>query len=113
MLMEPAILQQLIWIKWLLIAIACVFAAIGIAFLWLIRSFAKFPEQMKANVSFSDNAKSLLDQGKYEETALLAEAQIAKYPGDAQALWFHGQAAFRTGELRSALISLKKAQELQ
>lgn len=111
--METEILNQLMWIKWLLIVIvaAIVFGAIGIVI--LARVFVKLPEQIKGDISFPDRARMLLDQGKPEEVISLSENRISKFPADSHAHWFLGQACYRAGDLRRALMCLRKTQELQ
>jgi len=111
--MENEILNQLVWMKWLLVTVVIAIAVGTVALTILVRIFSKIPEQIKNEVSFPDRAKVLLDQGKPEEVISLAEGCVSKFPADAQAHWFLGQACYRVGDLRRALICLRKTQELQ
>jgi cytochrome c-type biogenesis protein CcmH/NrfG len=111
--MDAAALNQLVQIKWALFAIAvCVvlFTVVGSVFLW---SMAELPEILKGRLSFSDRAKKLLDQSKLDELIDLCRKHIDEFPGDAHGYWFQGQADFRKGNLRHALVSLRKVEELQ
>ena len=111
--MENEILTQLVWIKWFLVVIVAALALGSVAMGIAVRAFAKIPEQMKSDISFPDRARELLDKGKTEEVIGLAEDRISKFPADSQAHWFLGQACYRVGDLRRALICLRKTQELQ
>ena len=111
--MENEILNQLIWIKWLLVTVVVAFAVGAAALAVLVRAFSKIPEQIRSDVSFPDRARALLDEGKPEEVISLAEKRISKFPADGHAYWYLGQACYRIGELHRALICVRKTQELQ
>ena len=111
--MENEILNQLIWIKWLLATVVVTFAVGAVALALLARMLSKIPEQIRSDVSFPDRAKALLDEGKPEEVIGLAEKRISKFPADGYAHWYLGQACYRIGDLRRALICLRKTQDLQ
>ncbi len=111
--MDASLLQELVWIKWALAAIALAFvvlAACAIAALWAL---ARVPAAIKGRASFADEAKHLLDKGQLDELAELCERQATEFPGDANAYWFQAQADYRKGKLRRALGSLHRVHELQ
>jgi hypothetical protein len=64
-------------------------------------------------MSFADQAKRLLDKERFEELMDMCRKHIDEYPGDAHGYWFQGQADFRRGNLRHALVSLRKVEQLQ
>ncbi len=111
--MEMEVLHQLVWIKWLLVAVLFVFvAAVGLIGMAMLK-MGRMAEQMKSEQHSTDRLKALLDEGKAEEAIALVEARLKKYPDDAQAHWFLAQACYRTGDLHRSLIALRKTQELQ
>lgn len=111
--MEIEILNQLIWIKWLLVTVVIVIAIGAIAFVGMVRIFSKPPEQVGLGGSFPTRARALLDQGKPEEVISLADERVLKFPADGQAYWYLGQACYRVGDLNRALVNLRKTQDLQ
>lgn len=92
---------------WLLISIVVVLLVLALKF------FPKLPERMESDASFSDQATTLLDQGKVEGAIALAEQRLAKFPADGEAYWYLGKACYRVGDLERALICMIKVQELQ
>lgn len=111
--MENEILNQLTWIKWLLVTIVAAITVGAVALAVVVRIFSKIPEQIKSETSFPDRARTLLDQGKPEEVIRLAEERILKFPADGHAHWYLGQAYYRAGDFHRALICLRKTQDLQ
>ena len=111
--MDAEILNQLTWIKWLLVTIAVAFVAIagGIISAGVI-SLRAF-KTSKTQQPFYENAKELLDRGLHAEVRALSEERMRAYPGDAHALWCHAVACYRLGDPNTAIRSLRKAKELQ
>ena len=111
--MDTQIIQQLVWIKWLLTGLfveVTMFLAIAAA---LTISFLRYIRNQARDHSFQERAKNLLDLGKPDEVLALAERRAAEYPADAYAFWFIAQASYRLGNMDRALFSLKKTRELE
>ena len=111
--MDASVLPHLVVIKWALVVIAACLIVITVGAFSVSWSLTALPDLMKGRVSFADQAKKLLDQGKLDELIDLCRKHIDEFPGDAHGYWFQGQADFRKGNLRHALVSLRKVEELQ
>jgi len=111
--MDALILQELVWIKWAVVAIAVATGVIAIFALLALRAVALFPEMIQGRATFADRAKALLDQGKTAELLDLCDSHVLEFPADGHAYWYMGQASYRTGNLRRALICFRKVQALQ
>src|SRR6266571_1861291 len=111
--MDAEILSQLVWIKWLLVAIAVTFVAIAGAMAWAGVVSARALKTSKTEQPFAEKAKHLLEKGLHAETRALSEERMRAYPGEAHALWYHAIACYRLGEMSTAMRSLRKAKELQ
>jgi cytochrome c-type biogenesis protein CcmH/NrfG len=111
--MDAEILNQLIWIKWLLAAIALAFVVIVGGVVWGGVMSSRALKATKTEKPFYERAKDLLDKGLHIEARALSEERIRAYPGDAHALWCHAIACYRLGEASTAIRSLRKAKELQ
>ena len=69
--MEIEVLHQLVWIKWLLVAVLFVFvAAVGLISMAMLK-MGRVAEQMKSEQHSTDRLKALLDEGKAEEAIAL------------------------------------------
>jgi len=111
--MESLVLQQLVWIKWALVAIAAALAVIALFAIFAMQAVASLPEMVKGRIAFADRAKAMLDQGANKKLLDLCDSHILEFPADSHAYWYMGQAHYRTGNLRRALICFRKVQELQ
>ena len=111
--MDAEVLNQLIWIKWLLTAIALAFVVIAAGLVWGVVMSQRALRTTKTDKPFYEKAKDLLDKGLHVEARALSEERIRAYPGDAHALWCHAVACHRLGEANTAIRSLRRAKELQ
>jgi cytochrome c-type biogenesis protein CcmH/NrfG len=110
---DTQIIQQLVWIKWLLIALGVEVGLFLVIAGALAVSFIRHIQNQTRHHSFQELAKKLLDLGKPEEVLALAELRAAEYPADAYAFWFIAHASYRLGNMDRALFSLKKTRELE
>lgn len=111
--MDAEILNQLIWIKWLLVAISLALVVFALGMAWAAVVSSRALKTSTTEQPFSEKAKQLLDKGLHAEARALSEERIRAYPGDAHALWFHAVACHRLGEPATAIRSLRKARDLQ
>src|SRR5438552_1687079 len=100
--MDAEILEQLVWIKWLLVGIVAAFVLIAAAMVWAGIMSSRAFKTSKTEQPFSEKAKDLLEKGLHAEARGLAEERIRAYPGDAYALWCHAVACYRLGESSTA-----------
>lgn len=107
------LLQQPTATAWLLLiiaiasAIVVVCSVLGLAILRLVG------KQFIQRAAFSEQAQPLLDQGNLDTLIEKCRARLALFNDDAAAHYFLGVALHRKGELRQALVHLKRIPELQ
>ncbi|MGH8669222.1 MAG: tetratricopeptide repeat protein [Burkholderiales bacterium] len=111
--MDASLVQELVWIKWVLVAIAAALVVLALSTLGALWGVAKMPELIKGRASFADRAKQLLDKGALDELLELCDRHTAEFPADANAYWFQAQADYRRGKFRRALSALHHVRELQ
>ena len=111
--MDTDILGQLLWIKWLLVAIAVAFVSVAVAMVWAGVLASRAFNTSKAEQPFSEKAKDLLEKGLYAEARALSEERMRTHPGDAYAFWYHAVACYRLGETLTAIRSLRTVIQLQ
>ena len=111
--MDVEILNQLIWIKWVLFVIASALVVFALGMAWAAVISSRALKTSTTEQPFPEKAKQLLDKGLHAETRALSEERIRAYPGDAHALWFHAIACHRLGDSGAAVRSLRKARDLQ
>jgi tetratricopeptide (TPR) repeat protein len=110
--MDAQVLQELIWIRWLLIVLVfTAVAMVGYA-AWLSVLAVRVQEQQKYG-TFFDRGNALLNKGELQELLVLCDERVLEYPGDAMAYWLMANAHYRLSNLNRALICYRKAEELQ
>ena len=111
--MDPQLATQLESIKNALLVIAVAVSILALVGLGVIGVVAQIPKYLRSRMSFADQAKLLLDQGQTEKVIAICERRIEEYPGEANAWWYLGQAAFRSGHYSRALNAMRKVEGLQ
>jgi len=111
--MDPKLLTELEWIRGSLVVIAAAMAILALVGLTFFGVLVQIPKLLRSRMTFADEAKLLLDQGRLEKLVQLAENRIEQYPGDAEAWWYMGQGAYRTGQYRRSLNALRKVLDYQ
>jgi tetratricopeptide (TPR) repeat protein len=107
LLQRPAAIGLLLFV----IAVAAAIIAIcSILILGILRNAGK---QLMQRASFSENMQPLLDQGNLDALVEKCRERLMLFNDDASAHYFLGVALHRRGELRQALIHLKRIPELQ
>ena len=106
--MDPSdqILRQLQWLKWLTALIALSFAAIAVAVAWATYEVNLSLDRTKSSSEFSDEAKSLLEQGKETELLALCAEHEKKLPKNPYLHWYRGKAHYQLGQFADALIAI-------
>ncbi len=110
--MDAEILREVVQIKWLVAVLV-----VGVLFLATVRTWLDIrrtgsPREIFRR-SFSDRARSLLEDGRASELLKIANDRCVTVPADPYAFWFHAQAAYRLGDTTTALKSIKRVGELQ
>ena len=111
--MDAQILHEVIWIRWLVTAIAVAVVVFAAAY---VISFGAAYIQKLAEVKtgdFFDRGNSLLNRGRLDELLGLCDKHLVEFPADAGAHWLKANAHYRRKEWNQALVSYRKAQELQ
>jgi hypothetical protein len=111
--LDAEILNQLVWIKWLLVAVALSFVLIAGGLVWAGYVSSRALKSPKTEQPFDEKAKHLLEKGLDAEARALSEERMHDYSGDAYAFWCHALACHRLGDPGPAIRSLRKAKELQ
>lgn len=110
--MEADILQQLVWIKWILaLMLAGTIVRVFASVYAMLAGFSR--TRKKAATSFGEDLSDLLDKGENEKVFELTEKRLQEYPADAMAHWYHGKACLFLGQNAAAVQSLKRAKELR
>jgi len=79
---------------------------------WWIQ-FRRGSKEFILRASLSKQAQPLLDQGELNTLIEKCRARLALFNDDATARYFLGVALHRKGELRQALVHLKRIPEIQ
>ena len=98
---------------WLLLLIAIasmIVASCTVLILGVMRVAGK---QLIQRASFSENMQPLLDRGDLDTVTEKCREQLMLFNDDASAHYFIGVALHRRGDLRQALVHLKRIPELQ
>lgn len=111
--MEALILEQLVWIKWALVATAIASGIVAVFAVLAIRSVASMPEIIRGRAGFENQARALMNQGENEKLLELCDSHILRFPADATGYYFMGHAHHRLGNLRPALQCFRKISALQ
>lgn len=107
------LLQQPTATGWLLLVIAvaaAIIAGCSVLILGVLRVAGK---QFIQRASFSENMQPLLDRGDLDTVIQKCRERLMLFNDDASAHYFLGVALHRRGELRQALVHLKRIPELQ
>ncbi len=111
--MDAQILQELIWIRWL----ATVGAGAGVVFaiglvVSVILNYRHNLQGIQTN-DFFTRGNALLMKGQLDELLALCDKHLLKFPADGGAHWLKANVHYRRKEWTLALISYRKADELQ
>ena len=107
------LLQQPTATGWLLLAIAVAAAIIAVCSALILGILRVAGKQLIQRASFSENMQPLLDRGDLDMLIEKCRERLMLFNDDASAHYFLGVALHRKGELRQALIHLKRIPELQ
>jgi len=111
--MDAQILQELVAIRWIVIAVVIAVGIFAIAYIFsLVVNYSQALENVKTGDFFA-RGNALLMKGKLNELLDLTERHLADFPADAGAHWLKGTAHYRRKEWHQALVSYRKADELQ
>ena len=98
---------------WLLLAAVVCLAILAMAAvfgLWIVIAIAR---EFNHRATLSQKLQPLLDQGELEAVMLQSRERLLTFPDDVMAHYFLGVALQRRGELRQALVHLRRVPELQ
>lgn len=110
--MSELYLSELVFIKWLLVAILSILVInLLIA---MIRSYKNIRLGIGDGVSknFIAEGHRLEDAGKYELLSKMANMRINSHPNDPNGYWFLALAKFRNKEWLAALTAFKQIQKI-
>lgn len=118
--MEPDILEQLVWIKWLFVLSLVIFLiVVGTIIALLIATFRGMRQfnaghggRKDERVSLQDKTSELFYANRSEEALVNAADWASKYPGDASARWYLAHIYHRLDRPHEALSAMRKAREL-
>jgi cytochrome c-type biogenesis protein CcmH/NrfG len=108
--MEAEILDQLVWIKWLLaanVALIVLFVLILVAF--CVRMQVKMRRNMPR---LAQDWREMLAKGKAAEVVELTRERLKVAPHDAEAHWCLAQAYLRTGDHWRALSTARQLERV-
>jgi tetratricopeptide (TPR) repeat protein len=107
------LLQQPAATEWLLFVIAVAAAIIAICSVLILGILRVAGKQLVQRASFSENVQPLLDRGDLDLLIEKCRERLMLFNDDAAAHYFLGVALHRRGDLRQALVHLKRIPELQ
>ena len=96
----------------LLIAVACLVVLVAAAIFGL-GTLLVMAKEINQRSSLTEKLQPLLDRGDLEAVILQSRERLTSFPDDATAHYFLGVALNRRGELRQALVHLRRVPELQ
>ncbi len=108
-----SLLQQPTATEWLLLVIAVSAAIIAVCSALILGILRVAGKQLMQRASFSENMQPLLDQGELDALIEKCSERLMLFNDDASAHYFLGVALHRRGDLRQALVHLKRIPELQ
>jgi len=110
--LEDRTLRQLLWIKWILVAVGLLVAVPMVVFTLIIASAVLDPDANSTKwkpsgsaSSFKDKAGELLLAGKEQEVLRLALAREPQFPKDPDVHYYRARAYFQIGEYERAMES--------
>lgn len=107
------LLQQPAAAEWLLLVIAVAAVIIAICSVLILGVLRVAGAQLVQRASFSENMQPLLDRGDLDMLIEKCRDRLKLFNDDASAHYFLGVALHRRGDLRQALIHLKRISQLQ
>lgn len=107
------LLQQPTATEWLLLVIAIGVAIIAVCSVLILGILRVAGKQLIQRTSFSENMQPLLDRGDLDMLIENCRERLMLFNDDASAHYFLGVALHRRGDLRQALVHLKRIPELQ
>jgi tetratricopeptide (TPR) repeat protein len=111
--MDAQILQVLTEIRWLVSVVAVIAAVIAVTFVVSVMVTYRHNLQNLKSGDFFAQGNALLNSGKLNELVDLCDKHLIDLPADASAHWLKANAHYRRKEWHQALISYRKADELQ
>ena len=111
--MNMQILETLWAIRNLLVVIIVVTGVLAIAFIAsIVLNYRHSLERVKSEDFFS-RGNAMLRKGQLDELLELCDKHLSSLPADASAHWLKANALYRRKEWHKALISYRRADELQ
>ena len=107
------LLQQPAATGWLLFVIAAAATIIAVCSILILGILMVAGKQLVQRASFSENMQPLLDRGDLDTLIEKCRERLTLFNDDASAHYFLGAALHRRGDLRQALVHLKRIPELQ
>jgi len=111
--MDWQILQTLLAIRNLVVVVIVVTGVLAIAFIAsIVLNYRHTLENIKSGDFFA-RGNAMLNKGQLDELLELCDKHLSSLPADASAHWLKANALYRRKEWHKALISYRRADELQ
>jgi hypothetical protein len=107
------LLQQPMAIGWLLLVIAIAATIVAVCSMLILGILMVAGKQLIQRASFSENMQPLLDRGDLDMLVEKCRERLMLFNDDASAHYYLGVALHRRGDLRQALVHLKRIPDLQ
>jgi cytochrome c-type biogenesis protein CcmH/NrfG len=110
--MDTQLISEIHWIEGALVVIAAALVFLVLVGFWILAAIVR-AKLREPQISFSKQARRLLDRGESNKLIEVCEARLTEYPSDAEAWWYLAQAAYRSLQLKRALDAADKVTALR